>query len=197
MKPLSLLLASSLLLLAPLAPCAAEEGAKFDFSSPGLPEGWSAAKGEWTVAEGALVGKELAADEHAAVLMLPDPHADSTITLRFRLDGAEAFHLSYNHERGHLFRIAVKDGTASLVMDKDKRDPESKPRTLATASFEAGPDGWVELVCSIRGESVEARIGGAKLAGSDPALAKAKTGYRFIVRGASVRIGGVAYESSK
>ncbi len=168
-----------------------------DFSSAVLPDDWGAVKGEWRVSEGSLVGAELAADKHAAVLNIPDPHAESTIRLRFRLDGAKGFHLSYNHAKGHLCRVTVNAGEAALVMDKDKKNPASKAVTLARQSLSLAPGAWVELSCIIEGGRAVVKIGDTVLEGAHPDLAKEKTGYRLVVQGASVAFDDLAFVSSR
>jgi hypothetical protein len=187
---------ASLVLTASFA-LAGEPVLRSDFSTPTLPEGWSSSKGEWKVVDGVLAGGELAADKHAAVFTIPDPHVNSTLRFRVRLDGAKGFHLSYNHPKGHLFRIRFADGVASLVTDKDKKDPASKAGTLATATVAAKPGEWIEVRCEVRGNQVKVDFGGATLAGTHERLAWEKTGYRFIVQGSSVAFDEVAFTSSR
>ncbi len=176
---------------------AGEPVLKSDFSAATLPEGWSSMKGEWKVVAGALVGGELASDKHAAVFSIPDPHVNSTLRFRVRIDGAKGFHLSYNHPKGHLFRIRYADGVASLATDKDKKDPTSKGEILATATVTAKPGEWIEVTCEAQGNQVKVNFGGATLSGTHDSLAKEKTGYRFVVQGASVAFDDVAFTSSK
>lgn len=170
---------------------------KEDFSGGSVPENWMVAKGEWAVADGALAGKELAADKHAAVLSLPDSHANSTISFRFKNTGAKGFHLSYNHAKGHLFRIKMDGVKADLLLDKDKKDPTSKQVVLASTEFSMAEGEWYELTCKVEGDTVEATCGGKELKGSHPNLTKEKTGYRFIVQGDGVLIDDISYSSSK
>jgi hypothetical protein len=190
-----------LLAVLTLATCPALRSAdpvlKADFASEGLPEGWKGLKGEWKVVDGALVGSEVATDKHAAVFSIPDPHVNSTLKMKVRLDGAKGFHLSYNHAKGHLFRLAITAGKATLSMDKDKKDPASKAETLASEAFAMDPGDWVEISCAVDGTSVKVTVGDAVLEGTHPNLAKEKTGYRFIVQGQSVAFDEVAFASSK
>lgn len=163
----------------------------------GLPEGWSVTKGEWKVADGALVGSELAADQHAAVLMIRDPHQNSKITFRYQVEGAKNFALSFNHAKGHLFRVALAGPKLSVSLDKDKKDPASKAEVLGSAELQAKPGEWIELSCEIRGETVKVSAGEATISASHPKLAVGKTGYRLVVAGRSVRIDDLAFSSSK
>lgn len=170
---------------------------KADFASEELPGGWRGVKGEWKVVDGALFGSELAADQHAAVFNIPDPHVNSTLKMKVRLDGAKGFHLSYNHAKGHLFRVAITGSQATLSMDKDKEDPASKAEVLAKAAVKTVPGEWVEISCAVEGTKVKVSVGDAVLEGTHPNLAKEKTGYRFVVQGQSVAFDEVAFVSGK
>jgi hypothetical protein len=167
-----------------------------DFSSGALPETWAAVKGDWKIADEVLVGKELESDKHAAVFNIPDPQKDSKISFRFRLDGAKGFHLSYNHPKGHLFRIILTGNTISLNIDKDKKDPNSKGEVLGKADLVTNSGAWLEMTCEVKGDTATVTCGDVKLSGSHPNLTKEKTGYRFIVMGSSVSIDDVAFTSS-
>lgn len=191
MKP-RLLVALSAIFLATL-----RAGDPIDFESGDLSEGWTANKGEWIVADGGLRGSELEADHHAAVLMIPDPHTDSKITFRYKVDGAKSFALSFNHAKGHLFRVALAGPKLSVSLDKDKKDPASKAEVLDTAELQAKPGEWIELSCEIKGETVKVSAGEAIVSASHPKLAVGKTGYRLVVAGKSVQIDDLAYSSSK
>jgi hypothetical protein len=195
MKTALVLAAALFLALPPLS--AADPVLKADFSTEALPEGWQGMKGEWKVVDGALTGAELESDKHAAVFSIPDPHKDSSLRFRFRLDGAKGFNLSYNHAKGHLFRVAVAGGTVTLTMDKDKKDPASKAEVLGKADFAVKPGEWVEMTCSVEGTTAKVTCGDVTLTGAHENLAKEKTGYRFIVQGASVGFDDIAFASVK
>ena len=175
----------------------AEPAVKADFSTATLPETWTGLKGDWKVVEGALVGAELESDEHAAVLSIPDVHKDSTIRFRFRMDGAKGFHLSYNHPKGHLFRVTLVGDVLTLAMDKDKKDPASKAEVLGKETLTLKPGEWTEMSCAVTGDTAKVTCGGKTLSGTHANLAKEKTGYRFVVMGASVGFDDVAFTSTK
>jgi hypothetical protein len=176
---------------------ATDPALKADFTSDALPEGWKGLKGDWKVVDGALVGSELASDKHAAVFSIHDPHLNSTLKMKVRLDGAKGFHLSYNHAKGHLFRLAITASLAALTMDKDKKDPASKVESLSKKPVSLEPGEWVEISCAVEGTKVRVTVGDVVLEGTHPNLAKEKTGYRFVVQGQSVAFDDVAHMSSK
>ena len=167
------------------------------FSSGEVPEAWAVAKGDWQVQDGVLVGKELASDKHAAVLTIPDSHGDSKISFKFRADGMKMFALSYNHPKGHLFRVKIDSKTVMLIMDKDKKDPASKAETLEKKEFAASSGEWIDVSCEVKGNRAIVKFGDVELSGSHDNLTKGKTGYRFVVAGESVAIDDIAYESAK
>ncbi|MEN9573371.1 MAG: hypothetical protein RL514_1226 [Verrucomicrobiota bacterium] len=162
------------------------------FAGGALPSSWGGVQGDWQVRDGAVVGKEKASDEHPAVLFLNQPHRDAIVRFSFKLDGAKSFNLSLNHPKGHLFRVTVAEDGLSLSKDKDKKDPKSKVVQLGKASgkFEAGK--WHTLLLETKGGKVSVQAdNGAKVEGSHPELEVDKTGYRFVMRGESLRLSDV------
>ena len=162
------------------------------FAGDALPGSWGGVQGDWQVRDGAVVGKEKAADEHPAVLFLNQPHRDAIVRFSFKLDGAKGFNLSFNQLKGHLFRVTVAADGLALSKDKDKQDPKSKVVQLGKAAgkFEAGK--WHTLLLETKGGKVSVQAdNGAKVEGSHPELDVDKTGYRFIVRGESLRLSDV------
>jgi len=157
------------------------------FSGSALGKTWSVAKGDWQVRDGMVVGKEKASDKHAAVLAFNHPNRNSIIQFSFKLDGAKGLHLSFNHAKGHLFRVVVTPELLSITKDLDKKDPKSKavPLGKAPAKFAAGQ--WYTMLVEIAGAKVAVQTdNGVKLSGSHPGLDMDKTGYRFVTTGESV-----------
>ncbi len=159
----------------------------------GLAESMLVVKGEWKVVDGVLVGKELDADMHAAVLSLQRKNRNSLVRFSFKLDGTTSgLHLSLNHEKGHLFRVVVSPSSLSLNLDKDKNDPSSKPLVLdkAQASFVAGK--WITLQVEILGDTVVAHTDtGAVVKAQHASLDTDKPNYRFVMKGDSLSIDDV------
>lgn len=169
------------------------------FAGGALPSSWGGVQGDWQVREGAVVGKEKASDEHPAVLFLNQPHRDAIVRFSFKLEGAKNFNLSLNHPKGHLFRVTVAEDGLTLSKDKDKKDPKSKvvPLGKAAGKFEAGK--WHTLMMETKGGKVSVQAdNGAKIEGTHPELDVDKTGYRFVMRGESLRVTDVkVWEAQK
>ena len=162
------------------------------FAGGALPGSWGGVQGDWQVRDGAVVGKEKASDEHPAVLFFNQPHRDAIMRFSFKLDGAKNFNLSLNHQKGHLFRVSVAEDGLTLSKDKDKKDPASKVVLLAKASGKFEPGKWHTLLMETKGGKVSVQAdNGAKVEGSHPELDVEKTGYRFVMRGESLRVSDV------
>ena len=165
---------------------------KANFESGGLDQPWTMSKGDWQVKDGVIVGKEKAADAHAAVLSLGVPKRDSMIRFSFKMDGAKMFNLSFNHAKGHLFRVAVAPGALTVNKDKDKADAASKGEALGTAAAKFAPGEWHTMLVEIKGGKVTVQTdNGAKVEASSPALDVDKTGYRFVTCGESLQVDDV------
>lgn len=162
------------------------------FAGSALGKNWKPAKGDWQVASGALTGKELTADKHAAVCALNQPNHDSIIRFSFKLDGAKALSLSYNHAKGHLFRVNIAPTGVTVATDKDKKDPASKAMPLGKAAAKFEPGQWYTMQVEVQGAKVAVQTdNGVKIEGSHPSLDVDKTGYRFVTRGESLLLADV------
>lgn len=154
------------------------------FDNNKLGKQWAVNKGEWQVEENVLVGKELPADKHAAVLTWKLPNRNSMLRCSFQLKDAKFFHLSLNHPRGHLFRVMIDQNGMILRTDRDKKDPQSRPITLAKAQGKLDPEKWYTLQLEMQGDKVAAQLdNGLKVTGQHPSLNSKKTGYRFVMKG--------------
>ncbi len=159
------------------------------FSDSQLSKPWLANLGDWQINNGVLVGKEKASDKHAAVLTYSLPNRDSAVQFSFKNDGAKTFNLSFNHAKGHLFRVVLAPNGIVLSKDKDKKDPKSKIVTLAKADANFEPGKWYTILVEIEGDKVIAQTdNGVKIEGSHADLNVDKTGYRFVTSGESVSI---------
>jgi len=170
----------------------------FDASAE-LPTGFKVAKGDWKIVDGSLIGAELEADHHAAALSFGPKNTDSEIRFRFRLDGADFFHVSLNHAKGHLFRVIFDPTTGvSINKDKDKKDPDSKPIKLGARKGPISQGEWHNVVIKISGKNVSAKIDdGQAVDVSHPELATEKTGYRLIVKGSYVAVDDIKISAAK
>ncbi len=153
---------------------------------------WASAKGDWKLVNGAIVGKELKTDKHAAVLSFQHPNQNSAIQFSFKLEGADFFHLSYNKKRGHLFRVLVTPEQIAVNLDKDKRDPKSKPKRLAVKKAAFAQGEWYTMLVVVEGENVSITTdNGVKMTLTHPDIDQQKPNYRFILKGESLLLDDV------
>jgi hypothetical protein len=169
------------------------------FGATALDKKWSVNKGEWKINDGQLVGQEKASDNHPAVLLLGVPNHNSIIQFSFRLDGAKGFNLSYNHAKGHLFRIAINEDGLVMNKDKDKKDAKSKALVLGKAAgkFETGK--WYTMLVEVDGDKVSVQTdNGVKVSGNNKELDVDKIGYRFVTKAATVSLDDIkVWETAK
>ena len=147
-------------------------------------------KGQWNIVDGTLRGKELAADKHAAVLNCDYENRNSAVRFSFKLDGStEGLQFSLNHARGHLFRVVVSPTAMTVMLDKDKKDPNSKAVQLGSTKgvFEQGK--WYTMQIEIVGDKVYAQTdNGVRVQATHASLDTVKPNYRFVMRGDSLSI---------
>jgi 3-keto-disaccharide hydrolase len=162
------------------------------FDSSQLGKGWTTPKGNWEIKDGVVVGKEKKDDMHAAVLTLTQPFKSTAIRYSFKADGAQGVTLSFNHPKGHLFRIVINNDSLVINKDPDKAVAGSKAKQLAKADGKFPAGQWHTLLVEIQGDKVAVQAdNGAKAQVSDPSLSVEKTGYRFVMRGESLLLDDV------
>lgn len=202
-------LALALLLAAPcyagknaaLKPILAQPGKTVfeqNFDSGALDKPWAVAKGDWQISGGAIVGKEKPEDKHAGVLSLGLPNTDSIVSFSIKLDGAKGADLSFNHAKGHLFRLSIEPEGLTLHTDGDKNDKSIKSAMLGKAGVKFAPGEWVTVLVEVKGNQIAVQTdNGAKITGSDSRVSTAKVNYRFVVRGESLAIDDLKISEAK
>ena len=148
---------------------------------------WRTAKGKWEVKDGALVGSELKADMHNAVLTHNLPFHDAAIQLSFKLDGAKSFAVSINDAKGHVCRVQVSP--TALAVKKDDHDKDGKGATLETLPLTLKTGTWHTLLVEMQGKDMLASIDDEQVAfGANDALDVDKSSVRLVVTGESVAL---------
>src|SRR6476620_7135323 len=130
---------------------AAKPAVQEKFEGPKLPKGWVVNKGDFQVREGTIAGWEKKEDMHAAVLMLQKPFKNSIVRFSFKRDGVSGFNVSFNHPTGHLFRVLINDDNLTIVKDKIKDDPNSKPQVLGKEEGKFPIGEWQTLQVEVVG----------------------------------------------
>jgi hypothetical protein len=165
------------------------EGNKVSKEGMKLPKSWVVNKGDFQIRDGSVVGWEKKEDMHAAVLTLQKPFKNSILRFSFKRDGVTGFNLSFNHPKGHLFRILINDDGLIINKDRDKNDAASKIQMLGKAEGKFPVGQWQTLQIEIVGDRVAVQADtGIKLEVRHPALDVEKTGYRFVMRGSTLSL---------
>jgi hypothetical protein len=200
---MSRLLPCLLLVLILTAPSRAEKNATIETSLVGrsslvvdqsfdapLAKPMQAAKGQWETKQGVLVGKELAADKHAAVLNFQKKNRNSVVRFSFKLDGkTNGFHFSLNKKGGHLFRVVVSPSKLAINLDKDKKDPQSKVIVLDSAKGQFQKGQWYTMQVEMVADRVVVQTdNGVSAKATHAGLDTEKPNYRFVMRGDSLSI---------
>ncbi len=160
------------------------------FDKAELGKVWAGVKGEWKVKDGAIVARELKADEHAAVLTCKVKNRDSIVRFSFKLEGStNGFNFSLNHAKGHLFRVIVTPSGLTVRTDKDKKDTSIKSELIAQANAKFEKGKWYTLQVEMVGDTVVAITdNGLKVSGQHPRLDTEKPNYRFVMKGETLSI---------
>lgn len=169
-----------------------------DFDAAELSKDWSQIRGEWKVVDGEIVGKELKSDKHAAVFHCLKKNRNSIVRFSFKLNGAEGFHFSMNHKRGHLFRALVTSNSLTVRTDADKRDKTIKSQMIGKASGTFEQNKWYTMQVEMVGDKVVVTTdNGLKVSGQNPRLDTDKPNYRFILKGEFLVIDDVKIWATK
>jgi hypothetical protein len=155
-----------------------------DFSGSGLPDGWSAAKGSWSIRDGALLGAERTEDQHQAVISTPIQIEDGVFQFDFKLGGTKNMTFSLNDQKEHLCRVVIYPNGFELRKDGSKKDAADKPESLGRRDVALAPDRWHTMIVEISGKEMLARIDEAHYAfGENSKVARAKASLRFPLSG--------------
>jgi hypothetical protein len=147
-----------------------------------LSKEWKVAKGSWEAVDGALRGKEVAADMHAAVIKHALPAKDFILQARFKLDGAKRASISFDG-KGHVCRVNL--APTGFVLQRDApKDGGEKPSQLGRGAVELRPGEWHTILVEVVGKDLLAQVDDRDFAfGAHDGVAADKTTFGFPVSG--------------
>ncbi len=83
-----------------------------------------------------------------------------------------------------MFRVIVTGQRLLVRLDKDKKDPKSKPKLLGAARVSFKQKKWYDLQVVLQGsKATVTSSNGARLVVEHPDLDQPKPNYRFVMRG--------------
>ncbi|MBI3881870.1 MAG: hypothetical protein HY301_17625 [Verrucomicrobia bacterium] len=161
------------------------ERGKLVFSDDLNQTAWTAGKGKWEIAEGAMKGAELKADMHGAVARHQMKFQDAVIQYDVRLDGCKTTTLSINDAKEHVARVMITPAGFRAQKDDHDHDGPDKAKPFNQVATPMKPGTWHTVVVEIKGEEMVATIDGKSSHGSDPLIGTAKANFGFTVAGES------------
>lgn len=148
---------------------------------------WKVGKGKWEPVDGALVGTEIPADKHGAVMRHAQRFRDAVIQYSFKLDGAKTTTLSLNTAKAHLNRVIITPAGFRVQKDDMDHTGPDKPAILQAVKLKIAPGEWHTLVVELRGKEMLASLDGEHVAfGANDAIDVEKANLGLTVAGASV-----------
>ena len=147
------------------------------------PEGWTAPKGDWKSADGALCGAEKPEDKHGAVIRMNKTLSDFIIQYEVKMDGAKGTSLSINDPKGHLARVSV--APTSVRVTKDDHDHEGPDQAVVFGALKADvkPGTWHTVRMEIVGQEILGKVDDVVAFGSHEQLSTAKSNIGLTVAG--------------
>jgi len=161
--------------------------------------GWSAAIGEWWVADGALHGDEVAEDKHASSCTYATEATHLVISAQFRLGGAQhiAFgcrdHIKPHH---HLARTFISRD-AIWITHMSGIAKTTKSQKIAELKTPLDPEAWHSITIEIIGDRYRAQIGEHVVEAKHPRFADAKGLIALITKGQGAQFKNIALWHSK
>jgi Domain of Unknown Function (DUF1080) len=147
---------------------------------------WTAAKGAWEIAGGALKGAEKPEDKHGAVARHQVKFTDAVLQFSVRLDGAKTTSFSINTAKGHLCRVIVKPGGFTVMKDSADHGEPDKAITFQNVETPIKPGEWHTFVVEILGKEMLASLDGGKTGyGTHDVLSSEKANIGLTVSGQS------------
>jgi hypothetical protein len=128
-----------------------------DFSEGPVSKNWRVAKGQWDIADGALKGVELKADNHAAAVRHTMDFHDGIFQFSFKLDGAKMTAFMLNMKGGHVCRVMINP--SGFVLNKDGNPAkQEKAVALAKVTTPLSAGQWYTMLVEVQGSQMLARI---------------------------------------
>jgi hypothetical protein len=159
-----------------------------DLSAPPSAE-WRAAKGKWTVVDGAWHGEEVPSDNHGGVVRHEMKFQDAIFQYAFKLEGTKTTTFSINSAKGHLCRVLLRPNGFTVQKDDSDHDGPDKAVVFKTIDTPIKAGEWHTLVVELFGKEMLASLDGDKVGfGSHDVIAGEKANFGFTVSGQSVAL---------
>ncbi len=159
-----------------------------DFST--LPsQSWSMLKGDYQPAGNSVAIRQVAADNHAAVMRFPVEQADFIAQFDFKFDGAKTIGLSINDPKGHCCRVVINPAGVQVRKDSHDHGKADPGKLLDQSTTPIPPGQWQTLTVELSGSELVASIDGTIVAlGEHDSFQVEKSNIGIVVSGESASI---------
>ncbi len=150
---------------------------------------WNAGIGEWRIEEGALIGDEVAEDNHASSLTYKFEASDLIITAQVKLGTAEqmAFACRDNVPPNlHLGRLYITPDKL-WIQHMAGIAKTTKSERIAVEEVEIDVEEWYDVTIEIVGETYRAKVGEHEIEATHPRFADAKAIVALVNNGKGAR----------
>ncbi|MCZ6673141.1 MAG: hypothetical protein O7C75_09390 [Verrucomicrobia bacterium] len=171
---------------------------KENFDQQDLPKLFTVGRGDWKIVDGALRGRQLAADNHTAFRKIYLDHYNVIYEYDMKLEG-EGFHqLLINWDLVHIAKGVIRYDSAAVfkIKEKNKRDQMKAERrdqglnplkgnwTEPTTALDEVPlkleEGrWYHVVIELVGDSLRMQVDGQTVLGKHIGLTEKKDNFGF------------------
>lgn len=169
-----------------------------DFASSFDTKAWKSAKGKWEIADGALRGAEIKADNHGAVTRHTMTMQDFVASFEVKLDGAKSTTFTINAPKDHMARIIVSPTQFVVRRDDNDHKGPDKAVTFLAKPVKLAPGTWHTVVMEMVGDTLVGTLDGEITGkGSDALFTKAKLNPGFTVAGETASFRNLRIWSAK
>ena len=152
----------------------------FDKDAPAMRKGdlagWKAGIGEWSIADGSLIGNEVPEDNHASSLTHRLEATDMIITAQVQLGDAEQIAFACRDTvppNLHLGRLYITPDKL-WIQHMSGISKTTKAERLITKEVEIDPQKWYDVTIEIIGDTYRAKVGDEELEATHSRFADAK-----------------------
>ena len=156
--------------------------------------GWKAGIGEWRIEDGALVGDELAEDNHASSLTYRLEATHLIIRAEVRLGTAEQIAFACRDTvppNLHLGRLYITPDKL-WIQQMSGISKTTTAEKLITKDVSIDPEEWYDVTIEIIGDHYRARVGDEEIEATHPRFADAKGIVALVNRGKGARFRNVS-----
>jgi arylsulfatase A-like enzyme len=147
---------------------------------------WTASRGEWSAADGAVWGSQKGKEDQGATLRVPFSLADGSFGCEINLKSAARVSFRFESEnKKHSFRVVVSRSYIEIAKNPSQGEGKDATDQLARKTLKLDANRWYPVRISFSGNQLTAQINDATVKGSHDVIGKEKTAMNLLVFGES------------